>query len=202
MAIPKDRSFNLIVIGGGIAGLSAIRGALTLGIDRIALVEKRSRLGGECLLDACIPGKTLSTAARLLKTIQHQAPQYGITGSQLQFDLQTLLAKKDAIIESAVESDIFNAEQVELIQGEAAFISKRELRLNHNHVIRGEKIFIATGTEPFIPPIKGLHDTGFLLFSDITHMKRLPKSLIIIGGGVIGVEFSQALPKTKRRSIS
>jgi pyruvate/2-oxoglutarate dehydrogenase complex dihydrolipoamide dehydrogenase (E3) component len=185
----QPRAFDLVFIGGGTAALAGAMEAIDLGVQRVAIVEKRSELGGECALNACVPTNTLLAAAKLMKSVHQQAPLYGITFNQVNFDFHKLMDKVNAIIhegDQPFEDDM----RVTVLHGKAEFLSRVELRVGED-VIRGDKIIIATGAEPIVPEIDGLHETGFILFDQATHLEQVPESLIIIGGGRVGVQFAQ-----------
>lgn len=188
----ENRVFDLVVIGGGTAALTAISEALNLGISRIALLEKRDQLGGECIQNACIPTKTLLSASRLMKQISERAPEYGIFAESVFFDFEKLRDKEEFIIRQKIQAAdaIREDNRVTILHGEASFISKREIKVKDT-VIRGEKVIIATGAEPVIPAIGGLDVAGFLTFHQASHIEILPKSMVIIGGGPVGVEYAQ-----------
>ncbi len=191
MTTTFNRSFDLIILGGGTAALAAVSEALDQGVERILLIEKQSLLGGECALNACVPLHSLATAATTLREMEHKAPDYGITVEQMTLDYSLLREKVERIVKERVsrgqdESD----ERVTIIQGEASFVSRREVLVGDT-VYRGEIIFIATGTQPRVPVIPGLEESGYLLYPQATHLESLPMSLIVLGAGRIGVEFAQ-----------
>lgn len=186
----ENRVFDLIIIGGGTAALSAVSEALDMGVESIALVEKRGELGGECALNGCVPLHTMATAANICRTLKQQAKQYGIYARDVSIRFEELMAKVDAIIHDAPDNPYEADPRVTRILGEARFISRREIQVGHQ-VIRGDKIIIATGATPLVPDIEGLADTGFLFYHHATHLQHLPKRMVIIGGGRIGVEFAQ-----------
>ena len=172
MATPM---YDLILIGGGTAELAAVSEALELGAERVALIERRSELGGECAMYACVPTKTLLTAARYIKLMKRNMPQYGLEDIRYNLNFKALMAKEQEIIE----------------EGEYEFINDPRFERIGDRQIQGKAIFIATGSEPLIPPIQGLNETGYLSYQQATHLSDLPKSLLIIGGGAVGVEFAQ-----------
>lgn len=190
MAVPKQRAFDLVVIGGGTAGLRAVYEALKHGAQKVALVEKRDRLGGECILNACVPTKTMFTASELLKRVQHQAPQYGIHAEKLTFNFQTLRDKVESVIQERSTHAFLDDDRVTRFVQHATFISRREVNVGDN-AIRGEKIIICTGSEPVVPHISGLENTDFKFYIQASHLDKLPRSLAILGGGPSGVEYAQ-----------
>lgn len=183
--------YDLVLIGGGTAALAAVSEALDQGVGSIALIEKREELGGECALNACVPTKTLLTAAKLIKDIEKRAPHYGIEVLHKRLNYQKLRAKVDEIIYEG-EYEFMKDPRVTRFHGTAVFIDKQTVQVNEAQ-IRGDQIIIATGSEPVIPAVEGLQDVGFITFEAATHLQELPASLLILGGGPVGVEFAQLL---------
>jgi pyruvate/2-oxoglutarate dehydrogenase complex dihydrolipoamide dehydrogenase (E3) component len=190
--MPKnpERAFELVVIGAGVAGLSAVEEALRLNVRSVALVDNRATVGGSCLQEACIPAKTLASAIKYLKVLRQQAPSYGMTCSNFQWNLPVLKGKMAQVISEGVSFPFLSDSRVTRLHGAASFVSRRELQVGES-VIRGEHIVIATGSEPVIPTIEGLSEAGYMLFHQALQLDPVPSSLIIIGGGFIGVEFAQ-----------
>lgn len=189
----REQTFDLVVIGGGSVGLTAVQEALTLDCRRIALVEKED-LGGECAHFACVPTKTLLTAARDLEMIREHAPLYGIHAESVVFNFQELMRKKQEIVTEG-GYDFLNDPRVTLIRGNGRFISEDTLEVA-GQTLRSKRFLVATGSSPKLPDVEGLREglSGGLCISyrEATQLERLPKSIAIIGGGAVGVEFSQA----------
>ena len=186
-----SETFDLVILGGGTAGLTAVMEALEHNVSRIALIERRHTLGGECALNACVPTKTLLAGARHYQHALKLLPQYGIQTADAPFEFTALTAKVTAIIQDG-QTTFADEPRVSVIQGDARFLSPTELAVGERR-IEAPKIIIATGSEPIIPDIPGLKETGYLLFHQASHLSALPKSMIIIGGGVVGVEYAQML---------
>ena len=185
-------SHDIIIIGGGAAGLTAASGASQLGL-KTALFEKE-RTGGDCLYYGCVPSKTLLKSASLY----HQAglfPAYGlpelIRGS---VDLKAVMSRVHDVISKIEEHDSaerFERLGAEVYKGPPRFISPHEIILD-GKVFSAASIVISTGSSPFIPEIKGLAEAGYITNKDVFSLERLPSSLVVIGGGPIGVELGQA----------
>lgn len=183
--------YDLIVIGGGTAGLSAVQTALergdALGIQSIALIEAQAELGGECALNACVPTKVMLTGAQLMQQLQQFAPRYGVK-TQVDFDFSRLMQTVDEVIHVG-GYDFLNDSRVTRIHGYAKFISDSQLQVGER-ILEWRRLILATGSVPKVPKIEGLSEAGYWTFRDATHLKSLPKSLAILGSGPVGIEFA------------
>ncbi|MEK6223471.1 MAG: dihydrolipoyl dehydrogenase [Thermodesulfobacteriales bacterium] len=187
-------SYDIVVIGGGAAGLTVATGSVKLGL-KVALIEKE-KLGGDCLYYGCVPSKTLLHSAKVASLIK-RAEEFGLNETHLSFDFEKVINHVWDIIHKIEEHDDpqrFRKMGVDVIFGEPRFISSREMEINGNK-IKSKKFVISTGSKALIPPIEGLKETGFITHVDVFHLKTLPKSLVIIGAGPIGMEMSQAFAR-------
>lgn len=184
--------FDLVVIGSGPGGYPAAIRAAQKNL-KTALIEEAD-LGGTCLNRGCIPSKALIASAEMWHQISTTAKDFGIKVEQASFDYSAMVERKDQIVAKIRKSlkGLIESHGVQIIQGKAQFLSPKEIKINgpQEKTILAEKIIIATGSEPRIIPLfpvdgKRIHDSTSLL-----QMKTLPKSLIVIGGGVIGCEFA------------
>lgn len=189
------KKYDLIVLGGGPGGYVAAIKAAQLG-GKVALVEK-DKLGGVCLNWGCIPTKTLLKTAKLYKDIQ-KAESYGIVGidkSEISVDWQLLLKRKDKIVNQLVSGIymLFKKNKIDLYEGKGTILNKNQIRVN-GETIRGDNLIIAIGAGDSMPPIAGLEDamkSGKVINSKgALELEEIPKDLIIIGGGVISIEFA------------
>jgi mercuric reductase len=183
--------FDLMIIGGGSAAFAAAIKGAELGA-RVAIVEKGT-IGGTCVNIGCVPSKTLIKAAELC---YHAAyPKFeGLTTCPPPSDWQRVVRQKDELV-AALRQDkyVHVAEQypnITILKGEGKLTGSRTLTLDGRAYSPG-KILIATGSHPWAPPIPGLRDAGFLDSTDALSLPELPGSIIILGGGVIGLEFAQ-----------
>ena len=177
---------DLVVIGGGAAGLVTAGGAAQLGA-RTLLVE-RHRLGGECLYTGCVPSKALiaiSARRRAGATIDWAAAKTAIAGAI-------------ATIEPHDSAERFGGFGVEIVFGEAAFTGHDEITVGDRR-ITARRFVIATGSDAAVPPIAGLADVPFLTNDGIFDLPDLPDHLLIIGGGAIGCELSQSFARLGAR---
>ncbi len=196
---------DLLVVGGGKAGKSLAMLRAKAG-DKVIMVE-RDKVGGTCINVACIPTKTLISAARVLREVQG-SQAYGVTLpeqdggadalAQARIELASFRARKEAVVGGmvAAHEKMFPASGMDFVKGTARFVGERtvEIALNDGGLrrVRGAKVLINTGTTPSVPPIEGLSDVRYWTSEDLLTLPELPSSLIVLGGGVIGVEFASA----------
>lgn len=183
--------YDLIAIGGGAAGLVTAAGAAGLGA-RVALIE-RHRLGGECLWTGCVPSKALLACARAAADAR-DAGRFGIRTGEVQVDFEAVMKHvHDArrTIEPHDSPERFRGLGVDVIEGEARFTGERTLSVG-GRTITGRHIVIATGSRPLIPDIQGLRDVDYHTNESIFEIEALPASMIVLGGGPIGVELAHA----------
>lgn len=189
----ERKPYDLIVIGAGGAGSTAATTAAGLG-KRVALIE-RDKLGGTCLNYGCDPTKTLLHTAHLLYHAQHASllglhiPQAEVDWSAVQAHMRDV---QEVIRGGTPEQARANIEKqgIDLFMGEATFTSANEIRVNGER-LQGEKFVIATGTVTAIPEIDGLSELGYITNVEAVSLCELPKRLVVIGGGPIGLEFAQ-----------
>lgn len=188
-----SKQIDLLVIGGGPAGYSSAIRASQLG-KQVVVVENRS-LGGTCLNRGCIPTKALLESARFYSDLK-DAPKHGVTLDISNLDYSQVVQNKDQVVERLVHGLGFLLEkrEIAIVTGEAQFLSEREVQVQTTQaetiVYEPSKILIATGTAPFHLPI--LEPDGKLIMNSdqLLDCPFLPKSLAIVGGGVIGCEFA------------
>ncbi|MDQ2747629.1 MAG: FAD-dependent oxidoreductase [Acidobacteriota bacterium] len=194
---------DLIVIGGGSAGLIAAGGAAILGA-KVALVEKNA-LGGDCLYTGCVPSKTLIESAKFAHQM-HNAEKYGFQNSEPKFaddSFASVINRVQNVIEIIEQHDapeVFEKMGVEVIFGSPRFTNAHEIEValkdsDEKRVLKSKKFCIATGSSPVRPPIEGLDEAGFITNEEIFRIKELPKRLVILGGGAIGAELGQSFAR-------
>jgi pyruvate/2-oxoglutarate dehydrogenase complex dihydrolipoamide dehydrogenase (E3) component len=183
-------SFDVVVIGGGTAGLVTASGCARLG-RKVALIE-REKLGGDCLWTGCVPTKALVVTARLVHQLRH-AEAYGLEAQEVRVTpkaiMDSMRAQRHAI-EHHDDPEKFRALGIEVIFGNAKFVSRSEVDVD-GRGLSAKDIVIATGTRTAIPPIDGLAENGFLDHAGFLNQDAFPASLLILGGGAIGIEFAQ-----------
>ncbi|HKB48739.1 MAG TPA: FAD-dependent oxidoreductase, partial [Ktedonobacterales bacterium] len=193
-ALPHSR-YDLIVIGGGSAGLSAAGLAAGLGV-RVALLD-RERLGGECLYTGCVPSKALLHVAGVAAHIR-AAGALGLDAQLAPVDLRGVADYIQRAIRT-IHDQTDNPEHyqrlgVDVGLGEVHFLSGSSLALN-GRPVSAKRFLIATGSHPVVPPIPGLEEAGYLTNETIFALQALPVRLAVIGGGPVGCELSQAFAR-------
>ncbi len=186
--------YDCIVIGGGPVGLVSAKLAAGLG-KKVALIEKE-RLGGDCTLTGCVPTKTLIATANYVYYAQE------MTKFACHIDISCLNTERimDHVhqvineIYAGHTPEILEQEGITVIKGAASFKDAHTLLVNSKE-LTADSIIIGAGARPFIPPIEGLDTVPYLTSKNFFSQKKLPRSLLIIGGGPIGTEFAHSLSK-------
>lgn len=186
-----DAAFDLLIVGGGSAAFAAAIKGAELGA-RVAIVEK-GQIGGTCVNIGCVPSKTLIRAAEVCYRAAY--PHFeGLTACPPPSDWQRVIAQKDALVAGLREGKYVHVAEaypnLTILTGEARLTGDRSVAVN-GKAYRPGKILIATGSHPWTPPIPGLAEAGYLDSTDALSLPALPKSLIVIGGGTIGLELGQ-----------
>jgi pyruvate/2-oxoglutarate dehydrogenase complex dihydrolipoamide dehydrogenase (E3) component len=186
---------DAIIIGTGQAG-KPLAGALTKAGWKTAIIEK-GRVGGTCLITGCTPTKTMVASARVAQ-LARRATEYGVHVRGVQVEMADVRQRKREMVDSfseGAERGLRRHEGLELIFGEASFVGSREVevRLTDGGTRRltAERIFINAGARPSLPPIPGLHAVAHLDSTSIMELGEVPEHLIVLGGGFIGLEFTQ-----------
>jgi len=181
------KTYDVIVVGSG-SGMLIVDEATDRGL-RVALVDK-GPFGGTCLNTGCIPSKMLIYPADRIVDIQ-EAKKLGIEAEIKSINFKFIMQRMRKSVQesqSQMRRALSQAENLDFYEGEGHFVADYTMEVN-GETIRGENIFLASGSRPFIPPVKGLDSVEYLTNETLLQLKELPDSLIIIGGGYIGVEF-------------
>lgn len=180
--------FDLIVIGAGPAGYVAAERAGERGL-KVLLVENR-QLGGVCLNEGCIPSKTLLNSAKLYRYATHAA-DYGVTAQGVAFDHAKVHARKKKVMDTLRQgiAGLMKKNKVTVVTGTGRLRADRAVEVDGT-VYRAANVLIATGSSPARPPIPGLDLPGVVDSTGLLAMEQPPKSLVVIGGGIIGCEFA------------
>ena len=183
---------DLVVIGGGAGGLVVASVAAQLGLD-VVLINKEENMGGDCLHYGCVPSKALLKSASIAHTVNH-ADRWGVAVSHPVVDMASINAAVKKAVDTIQVHDSrerFESLGCEVITGEAHFISDSQVEVN-SKTIAAKRFVIATGSSVWTPPIKGLDSVEYLTNEDMFSLPKLPESLIVLGGGPVGVEMAQA----------
>jgi pyruvate/2-oxoglutarate dehydrogenase complex dihydrolipoamide dehydrogenase (E3) component len=187
--------YDVVVIGGGTAGLVTAAGIAGLG-GRAALVEK-GKMGGDCLNTGCVPSKALISSARLIEQIR-QGEKWGLLPQEPKFQLEAVMARMRERRSKIAPHDSqarFEELGVDVFRAHARFTSPEEVRAG-DATLRGKNFVIATGSRPAIPEVDGLdrvtHYTNETIFDEL---KAKPQHMIVLGGGPIGCELGQAFAR-------
>ncbi len=185
------KQFDLAIIGAGPGGYVAAIHAAKSGL-KVALVE-RDKVGGACYNVGCIPSKIMLEHSKLVQEIR-RGTDWGITVPEIHIDFPKLMKRKDAVIEQLllnIEGFIANA-QIKMFRGEGVVNADKTVTVD-KVTFEAKNIILATGSRPFIPPIKGVETANYFTTDTFFNISKLPKQLTIIGGGVIAIEMAFAL---------
>ena len=187
----SEKHYDLVIIGAGSGGLTAAGFAARLGA-KVALVEK-SRIGGDCTWTGCVPSKALLKAAKVAHEVR-SAAHYGITAGAPVTDMRRV---RDYVREAIQQVYQFERpedlarEGIDVVIGAARFLDANTIDVNGQH-ISAKSFLITTGADPAIPAITGLSEVPYLTYEQIFDNEVLPKRMIVVGGGPIGMEMAQA----------
>jgi pyruvate/2-oxoglutarate dehydrogenase complex dihydrolipoamide dehydrogenase (E3) component len=192
---PPASCYNLVVLGGGTAGLVTAAGAVALGA-KVALVEK-NLLGGDCLTVGCVPSKALLRAARFYADLHH-APRF--TGNALvpsEADFAAAMERMRRLRAHVSHHDSarrLRSLGVDVFLGRAAFVDRRTVEVD-GATLEFKKAAVATGSRAARPPIEGLEEAGYLTNETVFNLTARPRRLLVIGGGPLGCELAQAFAR-------
>ncbi|MBA4300780.1 MAG: dihydrolipoyl dehydrogenase [Cyclobacterium sp.] len=185
--------YDVIVIGSGPGGYVAAIRAAQLGM-KIAIIEKYPTLGGTCLNVGCIPSKALLDSSEHFHNAAHTFKTHGINLNGLKVDLAQMIARKDDVVKQNVDGIQFlmKKNKIEVHQGVGSFVDANTVKVTKDdgssNDIQGKNIIIATGSKPASLPFIKLDKKRVITSTEALKMKEIPKHLIVIGGGVIGME--------------
>lgn len=189
---------DIVVVGGGLAGYVAAIRASQLG-GKVILVEEK-KLGGTCLNAGCIPTKFLLHSVESYQLIK-TAERYGIRVAGVDFDLSEMQARKTEVISTLVSGVeiLLAANNVEIINGRAKLTQSKQVEVDlgqgKKQVLQANKVIIATGSKPITLPVPGADSPDIMDTESMLNLNHLPQSVVMIGGGVIGVEMATILAK-------
>jgi dihydrolipoamide dehydrogenase len=184
-------SYDLVVIGGGPGGYVCAIRAAQLGL-KVACVEKRGALGGTCLNVGCIPSKALLQSSHLVEQTQHELAEHGITVGKVSFDLGEMIKRKDKVVSDNTQGIefLFKKNKIDYIKGAGKIVSATSVEVTGETetTLTTKNIVIATGSE--VTPLPGVEidEEKIVSSTGALQMKKVPKKLVVIGAGVIGLE--------------
>jgi pyruvate/2-oxoglutarate dehydrogenase complex dihydrolipoamide dehydrogenase (E3) component len=195
---PAKYDYNMVVIGAGSAGLVSAYIAAAVKA-KVALVE-RHQMGGDCLNTGCVPSKALIRSAKLLSHVA-RSREFGVREASARFDFAEVMdrvARVIATIEPHDSVERYSALGVECLNGSARITSPWSVDVEGpggKRTLTTRSIVIAAGARPFVPPIAGLEQVGYVTSDTVWKLRELPKRLVVLGGGPIGSELTQAFAR-------
>lgn len=195
----SQRSYDFLVIGGGSAGFNAARVAADLG-QRVAVIDGAKELGGLCILRGCMPSKTLLYMTEVLHLAQ-KGRTFGLRIPTAQADMKAMHARKRRLIAEFADyrDRALHSGKFDLIRAQAEFIDAHTVKLSTGGTVRARHILIGTGSKVSVPPVPGLRETPFWTSDDVLDLDFIPKSVIVLGGGIVACELSQFLKRIGTR---
>ena len=186
--------YNLLIIGGGPAGYVAAERAGHKGLN-VVLFEKKT-LGGVCLNEGCIPTKTMLYSAKTYENALY-GDKYGIFAENVRFEYDKIVSRKNKVVRKLVAGvkTKMKVNKVNVVEGEAVISGRSDKGIEvtcNGETYLGKNLLICTGSEASVPPIPGLKEAGDVVLTnrEILNLKEQPQNLVVIGGGVIGMEFA------------
>jgi pyruvate/2-oxoglutarate dehydrogenase complex dihydrolipoamide dehydrogenase (E3) component/uncharacterized membrane protein YdjX (TVP38/TMEM64 family) len=190
---------NIIVIGGGSAGLVTAYIAAAVKA-KVTLIEKH-KLGGDCLNTGCVPSKALIRSAKFLSHTR-RAAEFGCRGASADFSFAEVMERVQRVVREIEPHDSverYTGLGVDVVEGSAKIVSPWEVELTRNNGaterMSTRSIVIAAGARPFVPPIPGIEEVGYLTSDNVWNLRELPQRLVVLGGGPIGCELTQAFAR-------
>ncbi len=196
---PKSFDRNLVVIGAGAAGLvtSYIAAAVKA---KVTLIESH-KMGGDCLNYGCVPSKALIKSATLVHQMQHSA-RYGIARAEATLNFADVMERVARVVREVEPHDSverYTSLGVDVVQGYAKLLNPWTVQIDLGEgkmqTLTTKNIVIATGAMPFVPPLPGLNDVGYLTSDTLWGLRELPPRLVVLGGGPIGCELAQSFAR-------
>ena len=186
------RHFDVVIVGAGSAAFAAAIKASDLGAT-VAMIESGA-IGGTCVNVGCIPSKNLIEAADLYHSVMGPNRYRGLSFGRAQLDFAGLIEQKDQLVTTLRQKKYLDVAQgregISIMKGQGHFIGPQQIVVNEE-VVTGRQVLIATGTRACIPPFPGLESVPYLTSTEAFMLKKLPVSMMIIGGGVIALELGQ-----------
>ena len=193
------KSYDFVIIGGGSAGFNAARIATDLGL-KTAIIDGARDLGGLCILRGCMPSKTLLYMAEVLHLAQ-KGKTFGLKIPSARADMRAIHARKKKIIAefAAYRAKALKSGKFDLIRAYARFRDAHTLELSNGQTIRAQHILIGTGSKVSVPPVPGLAAAKFWTSDEVLELDFIPKSVLVLGGGIVACELAQFLNRIGTR---
>jgi len=191
---PSKFDTNLVVVGSGSAGLVSAYIAAAVKA-KVTLIEKH-KMGGDCLYTGCVPSKAIIRSAKFISHIG-RSQEFGIKKAEADFEFSEVMQRVHRIIEKIEPHDSverYTGLGVDVIKGKARVVSPWSVEVN-GQTINAKNIIIATGAQPFVPPIDGIDSVDYYTSENLWEMREKPQNLVVLGGGPIGCELTQAFAR-------
>ncbi len=191
---PSSFDYNVTVIGAGSGGLVA--SLIAAAVKAKVLLVERDKMGGDCLNTGCVPSKAFIHSARMLKQAE-RAKDWGFRSASVDFDFADVMERVQEVIETVAPHDSverFTDLGVDVVIDDAEVVSPWEVRVG-GKTITTRNIILATGAKPYIPEIPGVEEVKPLTSDSVWDLRKLPESLVVVGGGPIGSELAQAFAR-------
>ena len=187
--------FEVAIIGGGSAGYAVARTAAGAGLKTV-VVEGGKEVGGLCILRGCMPTKALLYEAEVAHLVKHSS-LFGTRAKNISFDFKKAMARKNALVKDFADYRVqqLNSKKFKFIRAGAKFLDPHTLLLDNGRKLTAKNFVIATGSVVAPSPLPYLNEVGYLTSDDALTLKKLPRSLIILGGGAIACEFAQCFSR-------
>jgi len=191
MSSNKKHDFDLAVIGGGSGGYAAARTAANEGLKTI-VIEGGDQVGGLCILRGCMPTKALLYAAEVMHLVGHSEP-FGVRTDGVSFDFAKVMARKDRLVADFADYRVqqLNNGQFQFKRAMARFADPHSVQLSNGETLTARNFVIATGSRVAPSPLPHLDDVGYLTSDTALKLTKLPRTLAVLGGGAVALEFAQ-----------
>jgi len=195
------KTYDFIAIGGGSAGFNGARVAHSLG-KRVAIIDGARDLGGLCIQRGCMPSKTLLWSTEILHRAQ-KGKTFGLRIPSAGVNMPALQARKQRIIGEFADFRLqqLNSDKYTLYRSQARFLDPHTIELDDGLKLQAGSFLIATGSRVSVPPVPGLPETPYWTSDDVLALKRVPESVIMLGGGIVACELAQFLRRIGSRVI-
>ncbi len=197
----RTKDYDFVVVGGGSAGFNAARVSAALG-KRVAVVDGAAQLGGLCILKGCMPSKTLLYAAEVLHRAR-SGSAFGLRIPVARPDPRALQARKRRLIRefASYRTRQLTGSDFKLHRAQARFLDPHTLALSDGGRLRSPKFLIATGSEVSVPAMPGLREAGCWTSDEVLKLDFVPRSVLVLGGGVVACELAQFLSRIGSRVV-